>query len=124
MEEATVTCRSLSPFLRRRTRGCSLGPLRRTQLRQDLFRTDEKMKNRRASKRNRFCWSRVVLDGCVTYRLFRRDYTGRVHPKKVEIVQPISRGQRAELGNQAHHALLNQVDDIDLKLLGVSDGTT
>ena len=57
----------------------------------------------------------------MTYRLFRRDHTGRVHPKKVEIVQPMPRGQIADLVNQARHTLLNQVDDIDLKLLGVSD---
>lgn len=80
------------------------------------------MKNRQPSKRNRFCWSRIALDGCVTYRLFRRDYTGRIHPKKVEIVQPMPRGMIAERVNEARRALLDHVDNIDLKLLGVSDG--
>jgi len=58
----------------------------------------------------------------ISYRLFRRDQNGKLHPKFFNFAADTDRAEIAKTLNEARHQLRNLVDDIDLKLLGVSDG--
>jgi hypothetical protein len=75
---------------------------------------------RQPRNRNGFCWVRVIRDGAITYRLFRRDLRGVTH-YEFHTFRTEPRQVVACTLMEARHRLRNLVDDIDLKLLGVSD---
>lgn len=69
-----------------------------------------------------FTWSRVPgAAGSITYRLFRRDMRGTLHCSIVRFEQDKQdRRAMATKLKSKRHDLRNQVDTIDLHLLGVS----
>jgi hypothetical protein len=69
-----------------------------------------------------FCWARIVHSDGATWRLYRRDQTGRVHALKVEAKSGDKPRDVARVINRARHQLRNEVDDIDFVLMGVTDG--
>jgi len=71
-----------------------------------------------------FSWGRFpVEDGrAVSWRLFRRDLTGRLYPKVVDAKVTASRAELAAEVWRARIALRKQVDEIVLGQLGVSNG--
>jgi hypothetical protein len=70
-----------------------------------------------------FSYARIPMDGGGTvYRLFRRDMKRVLHCEMRVFHPDYPRASRARELNAARHQLRNLVDDIDLKLLGVSDG--
>jgi len=80
---------------------------------------DRHLRGRAPKKTAGFCWGRVVRDGTVTYRLFRRDQRGALH-YFVRVFQrddwrPVMAGEL----RRARHALRDQVDGVDLELMGV-----
>ena len=72
-----------------------------------------------------FSWGRVVGDSSVTYRLFRRDQRGALHYFMQSYSfdelanDPRIRVRIAHEINRARHALRDQVDELDLRLMGV-----
>lgn len=74
-----------------------------------------------------FSWGRVALpDGGVSYRLFRRDQRGALHyfmrnysAAELECSFNMRLAIAGEL-KRARHALRNQVDEVDLALMGVT----
>lgn len=72
-------------------------------------------------KTSGFSWGRVVrVDGTITYRLFRRDQRGAIHVAMLVFTRDDSRGDMAKDINRKRHTLRDQVDEIDLKLMGVT----
>jgi hypothetical protein len=69
-----------------------------------------------------FSYARIPTDGGgVVYRLFRRDMKRVLHCEMRVFHPDYPRAARARDLNKARHQLRDLVDDIDLKLLGVSD---
>lgn len=66
-----------------------------------------------------FSWGRVVLDGTVTYRLFRRDQRGALH-WFMRTFEGTDRVAMAHELKRARRLLRDQVDEVDLMLMGVS----
>lgn len=76
---------------------------------------------RQPKNREHFCWSRVVTqDGWVAYRLFRRDQRGVVHYRSVPFECGTDRKVIAVTINGERHDLRNSVDDVDLRLMGLT----
>jgi hypothetical protein len=75
---------------------------------------------RQPKKTAGFSWGRSVsAAGLVMWRLFRRDQRGALHMK---LISPRSEWTRAEIAtelNRARHALRDQVDTVDLEIMGV-----
>lgn len=69
--------------------------------------------------RNGLSWGRVLLAGgaVVSYRLFRRDATGRLHPRFLAFTAADSRSAIARELRVAKRKLRDQVDAIDLTWL-------
>ena len=78
-------------------------------------------RGRAPKKTGGFSWGRVVTDGTVTYRLFRRDQRGALHCKQIVPRTEWSRAAIASEINRARHALRDQVDEVDLALMGVTE---
>jgi hypothetical protein len=73
--------------------------------------------NRRAPKRNEgLSWGRFPTDdgSAVTYRLFRRDHTGRLHFEARTFLSSDSPHYIASHLRRMKRALRNRVDGIDL----------
>jgi hypothetical protein len=69
-----------------------------------------------------FSYARIPMDsGGIVYRLFRRDIKRALHCKMCTFHPNYPRASRARDLNKARHQLCDLVDDIDLKLLGVSE---
>jgi hypothetical protein len=83
------------------------------------------LRGRAPKKTAGFCWGRVVRDGTVTYRLFRRDQRGALHYFiRTWSAEEIARAENireiiAIETHRARHALRDQVDTVDLELMGV-----
>lgn len=76
---------------------------------------------RMPGRRDRFCWARIPQqDGSTLYRLYRRDMRGAVHAVLRSFRDDHDRAHIAHELNIARHALRDQVDDIDLAILGVT----
>lgn len=76
---------------------------------------------RQPKKTGGFSWGRSVsAAGLVTWRLFRRDQRGALHLKQISPNTEWSRDVIAGQINRARHALRDQVDVIDLALMGVT----
>lgn len=76
---------------------------------------------RQPKKTRGFSWGRSVsADGLVTWRLFRRDQRGALHMKLIVARTEWSRTAIALEINRARHSLRDQVDDLDLALMGVT----
>ncbi|WP_240046264.1 hypothetical protein [Rhodanobacter glycinis] len=82
---------------------------------------------RQPKKTAGFSWGRFVApDGSVIYRLFRRDQRGalhyfmRVYTAEELNADPRIRVRIAHEIHRARHALRDQVDDVDLALMGVT----
>jgi len=78
--------------------------------------------HRHPRKVSGFTWSRVPsAAGSITYRLFRRDMRGALHCAIVRF-EPDKQDPRAMAAalRRKRHDLRNQVDTIDLQLLGVT----
>lgn len=72
------------------------------------------------SHRGAFSYSRIPLDGgTVIYRLFRRDARGALHARTLPFAPACARHLIAGTLRTARHALRDQVDEIDLALMGV-----
>jgi len=82
---------------------------------------DRHLRGRAPKKTAGFCWGRVVRDGTVTYRLFRRDQRGALHMKQITPRSEWSRAAIATELNRARQALRDQVDTVDLELMGVTE---
>lgn len=82
---------------------------------------------RQPKKTAGFSWGRVVTPGRgISYRLFRRDQRGALHyfirvytPEELA-ADPRIRDRIAFEIHQARHALRDQVDEVDLALMGVT----
>jgi len=88
---------------------------------------DRHLRGRTPKKTAGFCWGRVVRDGTVTYRLFRRDQRGALHyfmrVYTIEELQQFRGDIRPVLAHElkrARRLLRDQVDTVDLALMGVS----
>lgn len=75
---------------------------------------------KRPKPSTRFSWSRTPVEGGTLYRLFRRDFTRRVHFKQITLQEGMSRSEFACALRKLHHVLLDEVDAVDFKLLGVA----
>lgn len=71
-----------------------------------------------------FSWGRFPIeDGrAMSWRLFRRDLTGRLYPKVVNAKAGASRSAIAGQVWRARIELRDQVDEVVLQQLGVTDG--
>ncbi len=75
---------------------------------------------RQPKKMAGFSWGRSVSSvGLVTWRLFRRDQRGALHWMQLTPHHSWCRREIATELNRARHALRDQVDDVDLRLMGV-----
>lgn len=79
---------------------------------------------RQPKKTAGFSWSRIpAANGGVTYRLFRRDQRGALH----YFMRSFNPGEAADHHHvatvlmRARHTLRDQVDEIDLQLMGVTE---
>jgi hypothetical protein len=79
--------------------------------------------NRRPNAERRFTWARIPGEGWVCYRLFRRSLHRRVHVRQETFIG-ISRSDIAHQVRAMRKALLDEVDAVDLRLLGVTDEAT
>jgi len=76
---------------------------------------------RQPKKTAGFSWGRSLsAGGLVMWRLFRRDQRGALHMKQITPRSEWSRAAIATELNRARHALRDQVDEIDLALMGVT----
>ena len=78
---------------------------------------------RRAPKRNEgLSWGRFPTDdgSAATYRLFRRDHTGRLHFEARTFLSSDSPLYIASHLRRMKRELRNRVDGIDLKAMGVA----
>ena len=94
---------------------------------------DRHLRGRAPKKTGGFCWgrklpshrgvfsySRIPMDGgSVIYRLFRRDQRGALHCEMRNFHPDCTRSTIAREINRARHALRDQVDTVDLALMGV-----
>lgn len=72
------------------------------------------------SHRGAFSYSRIPLEGgTVIYRLFRRDMQGALHARTLPFHPGCARRLIAGTLRTARHQLRDQVDEIDLALMGV-----
>jgi hypothetical protein len=77
---------------------------------------------RQPKKTGGFSWGRSLsAGGLVMWRLFRRDQRGALHMKQITPRSEWSRAAIATELNRARHALRDQVDEIDLALMGVTE---
>ena len=77
--------------------------------------------HRPPKKSDGFSWGRVVrVDGTITYRLFRRDQRGALHVAMLVFSRDDLRGDMANDINRKRHSLRDQVDEIDLAIMGVT----
>lgn len=69
-----------------------------------------------------FSWGRFpVEDGrAVSWRLFRRDLTGKLHSYHLDFAAHVSRAHVAERVWRARMALRDRVDAVDLRALGLT----
>jgi hypothetical protein len=75
---------------------------------------------RQPKKTAGFSWGRsIAADGSTIWRLFRRDQRGSLHWRQLIPNQEWSLSKTATELNRARHLLRDQVDEIDLKLMGV-----
>lgn len=68
----------------------------------------------------RFSWGRIPSDTGCTWRLFRRDLTGRVHMAAVSFGAGTDRQLIARAVRRARTELLDRVDRIDFAELGLA----
>jgi len=87
---------------------------------------DRHLLGRAPQKTAGFCWGRVITpDGGISYRMFRRDKRGELHYfMRTYTTWELAHGSRirtriAHEIHQARHALRDQVDTVDLALMGV-----
>jgi hypothetical protein len=74
------------------------------------------------SHRGVFSYSRIPMPGgSVVYRLFRRDQRGALHCEMRNFHPDCKRAFIAKKLNLARHKLRDQVDEIDLALMGVTE---
>jgi len=79
------------------------------------------MTTRHPAKIGTFSWGRIVHEsGAVTYRLFRRDRRNRVHMAIVVFQPGDSCRWRAQLLRRKYRDLRDQVDEVDLALMGIA----
>lgn len=80
------------------------------------------MTRRSPKKQHGFSWGRFPMgeSGIVAYRLFRRDIRGVVHMLAVDFRAGMARAELARRLRVARHALRDQVDEIDLRTMGVA----
>ena len=82
---------------------------------------DRHLRGRAPKKTGGFSWGRSLsAGGLVMWRLFRRDQRGALHMKQITPRSEWSRAAIATELNRARHALRDQVDTVDLELMGVS----
>lgn len=73
------------------------------------------------SHRGCFSYARIPQEGGgVIYRLYRRDLNRVLHAELLPFHPDCSRRQIARYLRQARHRLRDRVDEIDLRIMGVS----
>lgn len=77
------------------------------------------MKRKLPNKHHRFAFARIPVDGGVTYRLFRRDLTNRIHFAQITLGEGMDRMQFACALWRLRKELRERVDEIEFRLLGV-----
>ncbi len=77
------------------------------------------LRGRTPKKTAGFSWGRVVTDGAVAYRLFRRDQRGALH-WFLRTFEGTDRAAMADELKRARRLLRDQVDEVDLKFMGVT----
>jgi hypothetical protein len=75
---------------------------------------------RRPTPGRRFTWSKIEGERFITYRLFRRSLHRRVHVRQETFIG-ISRSDIARQVRAMRKALLDEVDAVDLRFLGVTE---
>lgn len=76
---------------------------------------------RRPNAERRFTWSKIDGDGVVTYRLFRRSLHRRVHMHTDTFPTTMPKGEIARRLKAMRRRLLDEVDEVDLRYLGLSE---
>lgn len=76
---------------------------------------------RRPNAERRFSWWKATGDGFVSYRLFRRSLQRRVHVHAQSFPAGTPRGEIARKLKAMRRQLLDEVDAIDLRYLGVTE---
>lgn len=67
-----------------------------------------------------FSWGRVLSDGKVGYRLFRRDHKGALHMSISVFTHEQPRADVASTLRRARRSLRDKVDEIDLAAMDVA----
>jgi hypothetical protein len=73
------------------------------------------------TKNRRFSWSKKLVGYGLTYSLFRRSLPGRVHARIETFPADASRSAIARRLKRMRRELLDEVDAIDLRFLGVTE---
>lgn len=74
------------------------------------------------TKNRRFSWSKKVVAGLrLQYMLFRRSLPGRVHARTETFPADASRSAIARRLKRLRRELLDDVDAVDLRFLGVTE---
>lgn len=78
------------------------------------------MKHKQPNKHTRFSLAIIHAVNGFTYRLGRRDITGRLHFAQATLQDGMDRGQFACALRKLHRELLEKVDRVELEVLGVT----
>ena len=78
------------------------------------------MKHKQPNKNTRFSLAIVPAEDGFTYRLGRRDITGRLHFAQVTLQNGMDRGDFACALRKVHRELLDKVDLVELEVLGAT----
>lgn len=76
---------------------------------------------RRPNAERRFSWSKRMVGFGVSYSLFRRALTRRVHARTQTFAADTPRSEIARTLKRMRRELLAEVDAIDLRYLGVTE---
>ena len=65
-----------------------------------------------------FTWGRRIDGGLITWRLFRRDHSRKIHEYQVQVGESADASYTAHLLRLARRRLRDQVDTVDLRAMG------
>lgn len=78
------------------------------------------MKRKHPNKHTRFAYAVIPCDGGTTYRLFRRDFTNRIHYAQITLCEGMDRMQFSCALWKLRKELLGRVDRVELSLLNIT----
>lgn len=78
------------------------------------------MKHKRPNPNTRFSFAIIPGEDGAMYRLFRRDFDGRIHYVQLMHCHGMDRSKFAQAINSLRHELRNRVDHLELTVLGIT----